>query len=138
MPIYGNQRQFKDFEKIGTTLGHIVIHGDSGVNVSVINGRPTWVFKFKLTTANLSLRICKSKGGCRAVNYLGDKSVGWPKDLSGGLEFLNQTGGLVKIQSMAIVDPLGEGNPVKPNTILLSSGAHYTWALGESSKGGGT
>ena len=82
-----------------------MIHGDPRVNVSVINGRPTRVFKFKLTTANLALRICKSE------------------DLSGGLEILNQTDGLGKAQSVDTVDPLREGNTVKPNPTLLNSSA---------------
>ena len=123
LPIYGKQRQFRDFKKTGTTLGHNMIHGDPRVNVSVINGRPTRVFKFKLTTANLALRICKSEGGRHMVNYLGDKGVSWPKDLSGGLEILNQTDGLGKAQSVDTVDPLREGNTVKPNPTLLNSSA---------------
>ena len=36
-----------------------MIHGDPIVNVSVINGRPMWVFNFKLTPAILALRVCK-------------------------------------------------------------------------------
>ena len=100
-----------------------MIHGDPRVNVSVINVRPTWVYKFKLTTANLALRIRKFEGGRCMVNYLGDKGVSWPKDLSGGLEILNQTDGLGKAQSVATVDPLGKGNTVKPNPTLLNSSA---------------
>ena len=90
-PIYGNQWKLRNFEKIGTTLGHNVIHGDPIVNVSVINGRPMRVFYFKLTSANLALRICKFEGGPRVVTYLGEKVVSWPKDLSSGLEDLNKT-----------------------------------------------
>ena len=36
-----------------------MIHGDPIVNVLVINGRPMWVFNFKLTLAILVLRVCK-------------------------------------------------------------------------------
>ena len=48
---------------MGTILGNNEIHGDPIVNVSVINGRPMRVFNFKLTSANLALRVCKPEGG---------------------------------------------------------------------------
>lgn len=63
MSVYRNQQKIKNFEKIGTKLGQNVIHGDPIVNVSVINGRPMRVFNFKLTSANLALRVCKPEGG---------------------------------------------------------------------------
>ena len=73
-----------------------MIHGDFMVNVSVINGKPTRVFNFKLTFANLALRICKFEGGPCVVTYLGEKVVNWPKDLSCGPKDLNKTVGLFK------------------------------------------
>ena len=78
LPFYGKQRQFRDFENTGTMMGHNMIHGDPrvnvihgnpGVNISVINGRPMRVFKFKLTTTNVALRIYKSESGRQVVKY---------------------------------------------------------------------
>lgn len=97
-----------------STLGHNVIHGDLKVNVSVINGRPTRVFNFKLTSTNLALRICKFEGGPRLVTYLGEKVDSWPKDLSCGPKDLNKTRGFVQAQPMATVNPIGENLPIKP------------------------
>ena len=73
LSVYGNQQKFRNFEKIGTNLRKNVIHGDPIVNVSVINGRPTWVFNFKLTFANLALKVCKPEGGQHVVTCLGVK-----------------------------------------------------------------
>ena len=67
MFVYGNQQKIRNFEKIGTKLGQNVIHGDPIVNVSVINGRPTQAFNFKLTPTVLALRVCKLEGGRRIV-----------------------------------------------------------------------
>ena len=61
-----------------------MIHEDSIVNVSFINGRPTRAFNFKLTPAILALRVCKPKGGQCMVTCLGAKKFSWPKELSGG------------------------------------------------------
>lgn len=84
-----------------------MIHGDLKVDVSVINGRPTRVFNFKLTFTNLALRICKFEGGPRLVTYLGEKVDSWPKDL-------NKTRGFVQAQPVATVNPIGENLPIKP------------------------
>ena len=67
MSVYGNQQKIRNFEKIGTKLGQNVIHGDPIVNVSVINGRPTRAFNFKLTPAVLALKVCKPEGGRHIV-----------------------------------------------------------------------
>lgn len=40
-------------------------------------------------------------GGRRIVTCLGAKEFCWPKDLSGGLEFIKQIGGLDKAQPVA-------------------------------------
>ena len=61
MSAYGNQQKIRNFEKFGTKLGQNVIHGDSIVNVSIINGRPIWAFNFKLTPAILALRVSKPR-----------------------------------------------------------------------------
>ena len=71
MSVYGNQQKIRNFEKFGTKLGQNVIHGDSIVNVSIINGRPIWAFNFKLTPAILALRVCKLEGGRHIVTCLG-------------------------------------------------------------------
>ena len=60
---------------MGAMFGSNVIHGDTTVNVSVINGRPKQVFNFKLTPANLALRICKPEGGRRVVSCLDNKAL---------------------------------------------------------------
>ena len=147
VPFYGKQRQSRDLENTGTLMGHNVILGDPGVNVfhenpgvnvSVINGRPTRVFKFKLTTANVASRIFKPESGRCVVKYLGDMGINKPKFPSDGPGILKHTGRLVKAQSVATADPLRVGNTVKPNTSLLNSSAHSIWVVGESSCSGGT
>jgi len=60
---------------MGVVFGSNMIHGDITINVSVINGRPTRVFNFKLTPANLALRICKPEGGRRVVSCLDNKAL---------------------------------------------------------------
>ena len=101
MSVYGNQQKIRNFEKNGTKWGQNVIHGDSIENGSAINGnvsalygKPTRAFKFKLTPAFLTLRVCKPEGGRRVVTCLGAKEISWPKDLSGGPKVTKQTGGL--------------------------------------------
>ena len=121
MSVYGNQQKIRNFEKIGTKLGQNVIHGDSIVNVSIINGRPIWAFNFKLTPAILALRVCKLEGGRHIVTCLGAKDFRWPKDLSGGPEVTKQTSGLDKAQPMATVSSQSEGTLVKPNTLKGNS-----------------
>jgi len=51
-------------------LGKNVIQGDSTVNRSVISGRPTCAFNFKLTSETLALRIFKPEGGKCCVSWL--------------------------------------------------------------------
>ena len=67
-------RRLGILKKNGTKWGQNVIHGDSIENGSAINGnvsalygRPTRAFKFKLTTAFLTLRVYKPEGGRRVV-----------------------------------------------------------------------
>ena len=67
---YGNQQKLRNFENTRVILGHNVIKGDSAVTISNINGRPTREFIFKLTTANLALRVFKSDGGKRVVSWM--------------------------------------------------------------------
>ena len=67
---YGNQQKLRNFENTGVILGHNMIKGDSAVTVSNIYGRPTREFIFKLTTANLAVRVLKSDGGKRVVSWM--------------------------------------------------------------------
>ena len=135
MFVYGNQQKIKNFEKIGTKLGQNVIHGDPILNVSIINGRPTRAFNFKLTPTVLALRVCKPEGGRRIVTCLGAKDFRWPKDLSGGPEVTKQAGGLDKAQPVATISSQIEGTLVKPNTLKGNSIVQSTWVIGESSRG---
>ena len=123
MSVYGNQQKIRNFENFGTISGQNVIHGDLienvsiiNGNVSVINGKPTQTFNFKLTPAILALRVCKPEGGRRFVTYLGAKEFKWPKVLSGEPEITKQSDGVVKAQLVAIVSSLSEGTLVKPNS----------------------
>ena len=70
LSTYGHQQKFRIFEKVGANLGQNGILGvpteDGSIlnsNVSVINGRPTRTFTFKLTPAALALRVCTPEGG---------------------------------------------------------------------------
>jgi len=65
---YGNQRKTRNFQISGVILKHNVIMSDSTVTVSNINGRPTREFTFKLTFANLVLRVFESNEGKRVVS----------------------------------------------------------------------
>ena len=129
-------------KKNGTKWGQNVIHGDSIENGSAINGnvsalygRPTRAFKFKLTPAFLTLRVCKPEGGRRVVTCLGAKEISWPKDLSGGPEVTKQTGGLDEAQPVVQVPSHKKGNLVKPSFLHAKSDAQSTWVIGESSRG---
>ncbi|KAF3954810.1 hypothetical protein CMV_019889 [Castanea mollissima] len=135
MSVYGNQQKIRNFEKIGTKLGQNMIHGDPIINVSIINGKPTRAFNFKLTSAILALRVCKPEGGRRIVTCLGAKEFSWPKDLSGGPKVTNQIGGLDKAQPMASVYSKSKGILVKPNPLQASYDAPSTWVIGKSSRG---
>ena len=65
---YGNQRKTRNFQISGVILKHNMIMSDSTITVSNINGRPTREFTFKLTFANLVLRVFKSNEGKRVVS----------------------------------------------------------------------
>ena len=67
---YGNQKNLRNFENTRFILGHNMIKGDSAVTISNINGRTTHEFIFKLTTANLALRVFKSDRGKRDVSWM--------------------------------------------------------------------
>lgn len=75
---YGNQRQSRNSENTGVILGRNVIHGDSIVNVPNINGRPMSAFIFKLTPANLALRIFKTDEGKCKVSRLDPNGIQRP------------------------------------------------------------
>ena len=142
LSVYGNQQKIRNFENFGTISGQNVIHGDLienvsiiNGNVSVINGKPTQTFNFKLTPAILALRVCKPEGGRRFVTYLGAKEFKWPKVLSGGPEITKQSDGLVKAQLVAIVSSLNEGTLVKPNSFKGCSVSQSSWVIGESLRG---
>ena len=107
---YGHQQKFRNFEKFGAILGQNGIPGVPTVNgsvlngnISIINGKPMRAFTFKLTLAFLALRVSKPKGGKRFVTCMGKKDFNWPKVLSGRPEHINQSGGLVKAQSVETV-----------------------------------
>ena len=95
---------------MGAIFGSNVIHGDSTVNISVISGRPTRVFNFKLTPAKLALRIYKHEGGRCVVSCLENKALSWPNVLSGGPEFFKPTGGHAKAQPVASASPKCQGH----------------------------
>ena len=107
----------------------------SNSNVLALFGRPMRAFKFKLTHAFLSLRLCKPEGGRRVVTCLGAKEISWPKDLSGGLEVTKQTGGLVEAQLVVQVPSHEKGSLVKPSLLQVKSDAQSTCVRGESSRG---
>ena len=65
---YGNKRKTRNFRNSGVILGHNVIMSDSTITVSNINDKPTRKFTFKLTFANLVLRVFKSNEGKRVVS----------------------------------------------------------------------
>lgn len=65
---FGNQQKMRDFENTRASSGHNVLKADSGIFVTTINGRPMREILFKLTTANLALRVSKSDGGKRVVS----------------------------------------------------------------------
>ena len=104
-------------------------------NVSALNGRPTWAFKFKLTLATLALSVCKPEGGRRSVTWLGAKEFSWPKVLSDGPEVTKQTGGLVEAQPGVLVTSQKKGSLVKPNLFQVKSDAQSSWVVGESLRG---
>ena len=70
MHNYGNLWKSRFFENLGVNLGKNVIQGDSTINRSVISGRPTCAFNFKLTSETLALRIFKPEGGKCCVSWL--------------------------------------------------------------------
>ena len=70
MHNYGNLWKSRFFENLGVNLGKTVIQGDSTVNKSVISGKPTHAFNFKLTSETLALRIFKPEGGKCCVSWL--------------------------------------------------------------------
>ena len=124
--LFVDQQKIRNFEKTATKLGQNVIHEDSIVNVSFINGRPTQAFNFKLTLAILALRVCKPKGGQCMVTCLGAKEFSWPKELSGGPNVTKKTSGLDKARPVALVTSKSKGILVKPNPIQVSSAALCT------------
>ena len=67
---FGNQRKYGKFQNSGGNLGYNRIKGDSAITISNINGRPIRKFIFKLTSANLALRVFKPDGGKRVVLWL--------------------------------------------------------------------
>ena len=100
LSAYGHQQKFRNFENFGAILGQNGILGvptvnGSGLNgkVSVINGRPTQAFTFKLTPTFLALRVCKPEGGKHSVTCIGTKEFSWPKVSSDEPELINQSGG---------------------------------------------
>ena len=68
---YGNQRKYGKFQNSRGILGYNGIKGDSAITISNNNGRPTCKFVFKLTFANLGLRVFKPDGGKRVVSWMG-------------------------------------------------------------------
>uniref|UniRef100_A0A7N2R0U5 Rx N-terminal domain-containing protein n=1 Tax=Quercus lobata TaxID=97700 RepID=A0A7N2R0U5_QUELO len=64
---FGNQRKFGNFQN---SRGYNGIKGDFAITVSNLNGRPIHKFIFKLTSANLALRVFKPDGGKRVVSWL--------------------------------------------------------------------
>ena len=86
LSAYGHQHKFRNFEKFGAILGQNWIPRVPTVNgsvlngnVSVINGRPTQAFTFKVTLAFLALRVSKPEGKKRYVTCMGTKDFSWPK-----------------------------------------------------------
>ena len=85
-------------------LGVPIVNGSVlNGNISIINGKPMQAFTFKLTPAFLALRVSKPKGGKRFVTCMGKKDFNWAKVLSGRPVHINQSGGLVKAQSVETV-----------------------------------
>ena len=117
----GNQQKLRNFKNFGTFLGQNGIPGVPSENgsvlngkVSVINGRPTRAFTFKLTPNILALRVCKPEGGKRIVSILGAKDPRWPKVLSDRPDLFKQSGALVKAHPVDTVTSL-KGIMVKPS-----------------------
>ena len=138
LSAYGHQQKFRNFEKVGANLGQNGILGVPIVNglvlngnVSVINGRPTRAFTFKLTPATLALKVCKPEGGKRSVTCMGTNEFSWPKALSGGLELIIQSGGLAKAQPMETIFSL-KGTLVKPGSLKESHDGQAMCVQGES------
>ena len=67
---YDNQQKNGKFQNSGGILGYNGIKGDFSITVSNINGRPTHKFVFKLTSANLALRVFKPYGGKQVVSWM--------------------------------------------------------------------
>ena len=105
LSAYSHQQKFRNFEKVGAILGQSGIPEVSTVNglvlngnVSVINGRPTRAFTFKLTPATLALKVCKPEGGKRFVSCMDINEFSWLRVLSGGPKLIIQFDGLAKAQ----------------------------------------
>ena len=141
LSTYGHQQKFRNFENFGAILGQNGIPGVLTVNgsvlngkVSVINGRPTRDFTFKLTPGFFALRVCRPEGGKRSIICMGTKDFNWPKVLSGKPELINQSGGLVKAHPIETVSS-PKSNLVKPVSLKESYNGQSTWVQGESLRG---
>ena len=139
MSTYGHQQKFKNFEKFGAILGQNGNPGLLTVNgsvlnskVLVINGRPTRAVTFKLTPALLALRVSKLEGKKHSVTYMGSKVLSWPKASSGGLEPINQFGGLFKAHPVEIDSSL-KGTLVKPVLLIERYDGQLSWVQRENS-----
>ena len=80
MFAYGHQQKFRNFENFRANMEQNGIPGVPSINglvlngnVSVIKGRPTRAFTFKLTPATLALKVCKPEGGKRSVTCMGTR-----------------------------------------------------------------
>ena len=138
LSTYGHQQKFRNFEKFGAILGQNGIPELPTVNgsvlngkVSVINGRPMRNVTFKLTPALLALRVSKPEDGKRFATYMVSKVFNWPKASSGGLEPINQSGGLVKAHPMETDSSL-KGTLVIPVPLIERCDGQRSWVQGDS------
>ncbi|KAF3973956.1 hypothetical protein CMV_002666 [Castanea mollissima] len=115
-----------------------VILGDSAINNSIINGRPTRAFSYKLTTATLALRIFKLEGGKRCVSWMGPNDRGLNNE--GGLGaciVLNESQGLDGACNVSWMGPNNRGldKEAKPVSNSVIGKAHFTISKDPEGKG---
>ncbi|KAF3973645.1 hypothetical protein CMV_002939 [Castanea mollissima] len=77
-PKIRKQRKLRKFEFFRADSGNNVFKDGSGVTVSSINGRPTRDFKFEVSPVSLALRVTKTIGGKRLVNWVNQFSTQKP------------------------------------------------------------
>ena len=135
---YGNQWKNGKFQNFGGILEYHRIKGDSTITVSNINGKPIRKFVFKLTFANLALRVFKPNGGKRVILWM--DQVKPQKPIVVG-PVVNQTQAQDQAQALAhLANPLEKTHSeavINSNTNGLNERMFYvqgTNGLGETSR----